>query len=50
MCPDTEYDYLIIQPHEAVSVVVIERGLGRVTADGVAGISIGKALNRECWS
>lgn len=41
---------MVLQTHEAVSVLVRNGGLGGVTAQWVAGESVGKVLNRKCWS
>lgn len=42
--------HLVFQAHEAVSVIVGKGGLRGIPPHWIARVSIGKSLNRECWS
>lgn len=42
--------HLVLQAHEVVAVIITKRRLGGVTSDWISRVSIGKTLDRECWS
>lgn len=42
--------YLVFQTHEAMSMIISQRGLRGITSDWVTGVSIGESLDREPWS
>lgn len=42
--------YLVFQAHEAMPMIVGKRGLGGIPSDWITRVSIGKSLDRECWS